>query len=102
MNAEQKQRAADLLSAWRATAYALHGDRMADLLQELVDAPEVLTATNPAQISSSAEPPADVVRDAERWRMLPAFLDEFQIPYLQVASKIDAAIEREILGGEYE
>lgn len=56
MNAEQKQRAADLLSAWRATAYALHGDRMADLLQELVDAPEVLAATNPSQISSSAEP----------------------------------------------
>lgn len=41
MNAEQKQRANELLSAWRATAYALHGDRMADLLQELVDAPEV-------------------------------------------------------------
>lgn len=41
MNADQKQRAADLLSAWRATAYALHGDRMADLLQELIDAPEV-------------------------------------------------------------
>ena len=40
MNAEQKQRAAELLSAWRATAYALHADRMADLLQELVDAPE--------------------------------------------------------------
>ena len=56
MNAEQKQRASDLLSAWRATAYALHCDRMADLLQELADAPEVLTATNPAQISSSAEP----------------------------------------------
>ena len=40
MNAEQKQRAAELLAAWRATAYALHGDAMADLLQELVDAPE--------------------------------------------------------------
>lgn len=40
MNTEQKQRAADLLSAWRATAYALHGDRMAELLQEMVDAPE--------------------------------------------------------------
>jgi len=39
MNADQKQRAAELLSAWRATAYALHADRMADLLQELVDAP---------------------------------------------------------------
>ena len=29
---------------------------MAALLQELVDAPEVLPATNPSQISSSAEP----------------------------------------------
>ena len=40
MNAEQKQRAAELLAEWRATAYALHGDRMADQLQELVGAPE--------------------------------------------------------------
>jgi hypothetical protein len=40
MTAEQKQRAAELLAAWRATAYALHGDRMAALQQELVDAPE--------------------------------------------------------------
>lgn len=40
MNADQKQRANELLSAWRATAYALHGDRMVDLLQELVDASE--------------------------------------------------------------
>ena len=40
MNAEQKQRAAELLAAWRATAYALHGDRMTALLQEMVDAPE--------------------------------------------------------------
>ena len=40
MNAEQKQRAVELLAAWRATAYALHADRMADLLQEMVDAPE--------------------------------------------------------------
>lgn len=40
MNAEQKQRAVELLSAWRVTAYALHADRMADLLQEMVDAPE--------------------------------------------------------------
>jgi len=40
MNAEQKQRAVESLAAWRATAYALHADRMADLLQELVDAPE--------------------------------------------------------------
>lgn len=40
MTAEQKQRAADLLAAWRATAYALHADRMADLLQDLVDAPD--------------------------------------------------------------
>lgn len=47
-----------------------------------------------------SEPPADVARDAERWRMLPAFLDEFQIPYLQVASKIDAAIERDKSKGQ--
>lgn len=63
MNAEQKQRAADLLSAWRATAYALHADRMADLLNEL------LAATNPAQISSLAEPqpPAPSVPDGWQW-----------------------------------
>ena len=40
MTPEQKHRAAELLSAWRATAYALDADRMAALLQELVDAPE--------------------------------------------------------------
>ena len=40
MTADQKQRANGLLSAWRATAYALHGDRMAALLQEIIDAPE--------------------------------------------------------------
>lgn len=39
MNEEQKKRAAELLTAWRATAYALHGDAMADLLQELIAAP---------------------------------------------------------------
>lgn len=39
-----------------------------------------------------AEAPADVARDAERWRMLPAFLEEFQIPYLRLVEKIDAAI----------
>ena len=44
--------------------------------------------------------PADVARDAERWQMLPAFLAEFQVPYLQLVDKIDAAIEREIFGGE--
>ena len=45
-----------------------------------------------------AEAPADVARDAERWQMLPAFLAEFQVPYLQLVDKIDAAIERQ--GGE--
>ena len=40
MTPEQKKRAAELLAAWRATAYALHGDAMAALLQEMVDAPE--------------------------------------------------------------
>jgi len=41
MNAEQKQRAKDLIVAWKSTAYALHADRMAALLQELVEAAEV-------------------------------------------------------------
>ena len=238
MTAEQKQRAADLLAAWRATAYALHADRMAALLQELVDAPEaepvarvtgyyagylsistidgrvlpagtalylappapsvpdgwmraideamvvhhigiadradsyevakkklnallilnqnigeyfsakapvpsvpdgwklvpytpteemleqaayaVNSRPKPSKYEATAtpsiifwnamlkyspestgikEPPADLVRDAERWQMLPAFLAEFQVPYLQLVDKIDAAIEREILGG---
>lgn len=49
MNADQKQRANELLSVWRATAYALHGDRMADLLQELVDAPDVLQTMQPSK-----------------------------------------------------
>ena len=50
MNAEQKQRAAELLAAWRATTYVLHADAMAALLQELINAPaEVLTTTNQAQ-----------------------------------------------------
>ena len=50
-------------------------------------------------LPTQPEPPADVARDAERWQMLPAFLAEFQVPYLQLVDKIDAAIEREILGG---
>jgi hypothetical protein len=41
MNAERKQRAKDLIVAWKSTAYALHADRMAALLQELVEAAEV-------------------------------------------------------------
>ena len=56
MNAEQKQQAIALVKAWGKTAYGMHADAMAALLQELVDAPEVLPATNPSQISSSAEP----------------------------------------------
>jgi hypothetical protein len=63
MTEEQKERANGLLSAWRATAYALHACRMAELLQELVDAPEVLPATNPSQISSLAEPVAWMYED---------------------------------------
>ena len=46
-------------------------------------------------LPTQPEPPADLVRDAEKWRMLPAFLEEFQIPYLQLEGKIDAAIERD-------
>ena len=175
MNADQKKRIAHEISNWKnacnCRAVQLTGDRMAALLQELVDAQEALPATNPSQISSSAEPfgyfkaepfgwtdcaetddgaialytappvsdvepvayvtgvygghttvapidaaqvlrvgmalytappepPADVARDAERWQMLPAFLAEFQVPYLRLVDKIDAAIEREILGGD--
>ena len=102
----------------------LNGDCMAGFLQELIDAPEpepvaylidwpdepefghclseepndsgrsrpLYTAPTPA------EAPADVARDAERWRTLPQFLEEFQIPYLRLIEKIDAAIERQ--GGE--
>lgn len=63
MNADQKKRIAHELSNWANvkkycsyTVLRFTGNRMAALLQELVDAPEVLPATNPAQISSSAEP----------------------------------------------
>lgn len=197
MNTEQKQRAKDLIAAWKSTAYALHADRMAALLQEIIEAPEaepvaylhrlekftelsfwdqdsascanrsdwiacaplflappapsvpdaklvqmmvnrflcwklpkdfgpdagisfkpsmpyetpscwpvgtnLLTADQAKAmiehmldgvtifVQPQQEPPADLVRDAEKWRMLPAFLEEFQIPYLQ----LDAAIERD-------
>ena len=40
MNAEQKQRAAELISSWNAQYPEYVGDRMAALLQEMVDAPE--------------------------------------------------------------
>ena len=93
MNAEQKQRAAELLAAWRATAYALHADRMADLLQELVAAQEaepVARVTGyyagylsiatvdgrvlPTGTALYTAPPApsvpDVARDAARYRWL--------------------------------
>ena len=60
MNADQKKRIAHEISNWKnacnCRAVQLAGDRMAALLQELVDAPDVLSATNPSQISSSAEP----------------------------------------------
>jgi len=60
VNADQKKRIAHEISNWKnacnCRAVQLTGDRMAALLQELADAPEVLPATNPSQISSSAEP----------------------------------------------
>lgn len=40
MNAEQKQRAAELISRWNKDYPEFVGDRMAALLQEMVDAPE--------------------------------------------------------------
>ena len=57
------------------------------------------TAHKLSAAPTPAEAPADVARDAARWQMLPAFLAEFQVPYLQLVDKIDAAIEREIFGG---
>ena len=65
-----------------------------------IDAAQVLRV-GMALYTAPPEPPADVARDAERWQMLPAFLAEFQVPYLRLVDKIDAAIEREILGGEW-
>lgn len=41
MNTEQKLRATDLVSEWNTHNSEYVGDRMAALLQELVDAPEV-------------------------------------------------------------
>ena len=79
----------DLLKEWAA----LRGLKLDDAA--VLSWQEWLSPTPP-------EPPADVARDAERWQMLPAFLAEFQVPYLQLVDKIDAAIEREILGGAYE
>ena len=82
---------------------SLHADRMADLLQELVDAPEVLEATNPGQISSSAEPPTDVARDAERLDWLDAQCSEGNGRHIcclpgGLRSAVDAARKRQ--GGE--
>lgn len=48
-----------------------------------------------AAAPTPAEAPADVARDAERWRMLPAFLEEFEISYLRLEDAIDAAIAAE-------
>lgn len=75
----------DLLKEWAA----LRGLKLDDAA--VLSWQEWLSPTQP-------EPPADVARDAARWQMLPAFLAEFQVPYLQLVDKIDAAIERQ--GGE--
>ena len=63
MNADQKKRIAHEISNWKnacnCRAVQLAGDRMAAMLQELADgydAPDVLPATNPSQISSFTEP----------------------------------------------
>jgi len=69
MNEKQKQRAIAALDMWHSSDDASlreyrAAELMAGLLQELADAPEVLTATNPAQISSLE--PAPSVPDG--WR----------------------------------
>ena len=61
MNAEQKQQIEQALRDWETDSsdmfsYEETCEVFAALLQELVDAPEVPPATNPSQISSSAEP----------------------------------------------
>ena len=60
MNADQKKRAQIAIKKWWAAdsskSVLSTGYEISELLQELVDAPEVLTTTNPAQISSLAEP----------------------------------------------
>jgi len=63
MNEKQKQRAIAALGMWHSSNDASlleyrAAELMAGLLQELADAPEVLTATNPAQISSLEPAPS--------------------------------------------
>ena len=40
MNAEQKQRATELVAGWRGIYWRDNGNLMAALLQEMIDAPE--------------------------------------------------------------
>ena len=90
--------------AWRGLEPFLGKDVPDSEVVLLSDVKAMLT-TPPAPDQSEQHlgmVPADVARDAERWQMLPAFLAEFQVPYLQLVDKIDAAIEREIFGGAYE
>ena len=107
MNAEQKKRIAHEISNWKnacnCRAVQLAGDRMAALLNEL------LAATNPAQISSLAEPQPPRLSDGRileigamakaQWN---AAADQYnqwrELDSDEITILIARAIEREILG----
>lgn len=38
----------------------------------------------------------ELTRDAERWNMLPAFLEKYQLDYVGLKADIDAAIDEAI------
>ncbi len=48
-----------------------------------------------AAIRAAPPAPPEAMRDAQRWRMLPAFLEEFQINYVGLIRAIDAAIAQQ-------
>jgi hypothetical protein len=49
----------------------------------------------PAQQAQAEAVPSDVVRDAERWRMLSAYFYEYQIDAMKLYRDIDAAIAQQ-------
>ena len=120
MNAEQKQQAIALVKAWGKTAYGMHADAMAALLQEMVDAHEpkpVARVTGyyagylsiatvdgsvlPAGTALYAAPPAPKLSDERIMEIYQDFLlDKTVRNRIQSVIFMARAIEREILGGE--
>lgn len=69
--------------------------RLADLLDE-DQFKEIEEIVSFAGVQPQAEAvPSDVVRDAERWRMLPAYFYEYQIDAMKLYRDIDAAIAQQ-------